>query len=204
MPSIDPIQRLIHAFSKLPSVGEKTASRFTFYLLNRSPEIAEEIANALSTLHSEVKFCSECAHLSAQDPCRFCSSKKRNSQLICVVEDVSALMAIEKTGEYRGLYHVLHGVISPFEGIGPDDLKIAELIRRLQRIASHQFLNEVEVIIATNPSVDGEATSLYLSELLKPLGVNISRIASGIPMGSNLQYADQLSLAQALMSRRKL
>ena len=204
MPSIDPIQRLIHAFSKLPSVGEKTASRFTFYLLNRSPEIAEEIASALSALHSEVKFCSECAHLSAQDPCRFCSNKKRDSQLICVVEDVSALMAIEKTGEYRGLYHVLHGVVSPFEGIGPDDLKIAELIRRLQRIASHKLLNEVEVIIATNPSVDGEATSLYLSELLKPLGVSISRIASGIPMGSNLQYADQLSLAQALMSRRKL
>ena len=124
--------------------------------------------------------------------------------MICVVEDVSALMAIEKTGEYRGLYHVLHGVISPFEGIGPDDLKIAELIRRLQRISSHHLLNEIEVIIATNPSVDGEATSLYLSELLKPLGVSISRIASGIPMGSNLQYADQLSLAQALMSRRKL
>ena len=204
MPSIDPIQRLILAFSKLPRVGEKTASRFTFDLLNRSPEIAEEIADALSALHSAVKFCSECAHLSAQDPCRFCNSEKRDSLTICVVEDVSALMAIEKTGEYRGLYHVLHGVISPFEGIGPDDLKIAALIRRLQKLSSKQALSEVEVIIATNPSVDGEATSLYLSELLKPLGVNISRIASGIPMGSHLQYADQLSLAQALVSRRKL
>ena len=204
MQHADPIQRLILAFSRLPSVGEKTASRFTFYLLNKAPEITEELSSALDALHQAVKFCSTCAHLSAQDPCRFCSSEKRDRTQICVVEDVSALMAIEKTGEYRGQYHVLHGVISPFEGIGPEDLKIAELIRRLQSIAQSQALNETEIIIATNPSVDGEATSLYLSELLKPLGVHVSRIASGVPMGSNLQYADQLSLAQALMSRRKL
>lgn len=204
MPEIDPIQRLILAFSRLPSVGEKTASRFTFYLLNRAPEIADELANALSALHNAVHFCSICAHLSAQNPCRFCMSEKRDRSLICVVEDVSALMAIEKTGEYRGLYHVLHGVISPFEGIGPEDLKVAELIRRLQVLSQEQALNEIEVIIATNPSIDGEATSLYLSELLKPLGVGLSRIASGVPIGSNLQYADQLSLAQALMSRRTI
>jgi recombination protein RecR len=200
----DPIQRLILAFSRLPSVGEKTAARFTFYLLNRDQEVTEELSNALSALHSTVQFCSTCAHLSAQDPCRFCASDKRDSSQICVVEDVSALMAIEKTGEYRGLYHVLHGVISPFEGIGPDDLKIAALLRRLQGHAKADSLSDMEVILATNPSVDGEATSLYLSELLKPFGVQVSRIASGVPMGSNLQYADQLSIAQALVRRHTL
>jgi recombination protein RecR len=204
MQHVDPIQRLILAFSRLPSVGEKTAARFTFYLLNRDQEVTEELSSALKALHTAVQFCSICAHLSAQDPCRYCNSDKRDHTQICVVEDVSALMAIEKTGEYRGRYHVLHGVISPFEGIGPDDLKIAELIRRLQVLTQTTDLGEVEIIIATNPSVDGEATSLYLSELLKPLGVSVSRIASGVPMGSNLQYADQLSLAQALMSRRKI
>lgn len=204
MQHADPIQRLILAFSRLPSVGEKTAARFTFYLLNKNPEVTEELSRALDALHQTVKFCSVCAHLSAQDPCRFCVSEKRDRRQICVVEDVSALMAIEKTGEYRGQYHVLHGVISPFEGIGPEELKIADLLRRLQNIAQTQALNEIEIIIATNPSVDGEATSLYLSELLKPMGVHVSRIASGVPMGSHLQYADQLSLAQALMSRRKL
>lgn len=204
MQHVDPIQRLILAFSRLPSVGEKTAARFTFYLLNRDPEVTEELSSALKALHTAVQFCSVCANLSAQDPCRYCRSDKRDHTQICVVEDVSALMAIEKTGEYRGRYHVLHGVISPFEGIGPDDLKVAELIRRLQVLTQTTDLGEVEIIIATNPSVDGEATSLYLSELLKPLGVSISRIASGVPMGSNLQYADQLSLAQALISRRKI
>ena len=200
----DPIQRLILAFSRLPSVGEKTAARFTFYLLNRDQEVTEELSNALTALHSTVQFCSTCANLSAQDPCRFCASDKRDSSQICVVEDVSALMAIEKTGEYRGLYHVLQGVISPFEGIGPDDLKIAALLRRLQGHAKADSLSDMEIILATNPSVDGEATSLYLSELLKPFGVQVSRIASGVPMGSNLQYADQLSIAQALVRRRTL
>lgn len=200
----DPIQRLILAFSRLPSVGEKTAARFTFYLLNRAPEITQELSEALNSLHTAIHFCSSCANLSAEDPCRFCSSDKRDRSQICVVEDVSALMAIEKTGEYRGLYHVLHGVISPFEGLGPDDLKIAELIRRLRVYAQESSLASVEIILATNPSVDGEATSLYLSELLKPLGVSVSRIASGVPMGSNLQYADQLSIAQALVRRRAM
>ena len=202
MKHADPIQRLILAFSRLPSVGEKTAARFAFYLLNRDPEVTEELSEALKALHTAVQFCSVCANLSAQDPCRFCSSDKRERSQICVIEDVSALMAIEKTGEYKGLYHVLHGVISPFEGVGPDDLKVAELIRRLQGYAQSSSLKDVEVILATNPSVDGEATSLYLSELLKPLGVSVSRIASGVPMGSNLQYADQLSIAQALVRRR--
>ena len=166
--------------------------------------MTHELAEALQALHTSVQFCSLCAHLSAQDPCRFCTDPRRNQDQICVVEDVSALMAIEKTGEYRGLYHVLHGVISPLSGIGPDDLKVAELLRRLQTMGQRHTLSEVEIILATNPSVDGEATSLYLSELLRPLGVTLSRIASGVPMGSTLQYADQLSIAQALMSRRAL
>ena len=200
----DPIQRVIHAFSRLPSVGEKTAARFAFFLLNRDPEITQDLAEALNTLHDAVRFCSTCAHLSAQDPCRFCADLRRDHSQICVVEDVSALMAIEKTGEHRGLYHVLHGVISPLSGIGPDDLKVADLLRRLQIVGQQRPLDEIEVILATNPSVDGEATSLYLSELLRPFGVKLSRIASGVPMGSTLQYADQLSIAQALVSRRTL
>lgn len=204
MSTADPIQRLIHAFSRLPSVGEKTAARFTFFLLNRDPEITQDLAEALNALHQAVRFCSECAHLSAQDPCRFCADLKRDPQQICVVEDVSALMAIEKTGEYRGRYHVLHGVISPFEGIGPDDLKIADLLRRLQALNTEGRLEDVEVILATNPSVDGEATALYLSSILKPMGMTLTRIASGIPMGGHLQYADQLSIAQAIVSRRQL
>ena len=131
MSEADPIQRVIHAFSRLPSVGEKTAARFAFFLLNQDPEITRDLASALSALHSQVRFCSSCAHLSALDPCRFCADQRRDHAQICVVEDVSALMAIEKTGEYRGLYHVLHGVISPLAGVGPDELKVAELLRRL-------------------------------------------------------------------------
>ena len=200
----DPIERVIHSFSRLPSVGEKTAARFAFFLLNQSPEVTEELSDALKMLHETVKFCERCAHLSARSPCRFCSDTRRTPDLICIVEDVSALMAIEKTGEFQGLYHVLHGVISPLAGVGPDDLKIAELIRRLQTRATQDELSEVEVILATNPSVDGEATALYLSQLLRPFGVKLSRIASGVPMGSTLHYADQLSIAQALMSRRSL
>jgi recombination protein RecR len=211
MAHVDPIRRLILAFSRLPSVGEKTAARFTFYLLNRDRQYTADLAEALSALHSEVQFCSVCAHLSAIDPCPICTNPHRDPTLICVVEDVSALMAIEKTGEYRGMYHVLHGVIDPPAGVGPEDLKIAALLRRLQGGGSAHIHQEaltstesVEVILATNPSIDGEATALYLQRLLKPLGVKLSRIASGIPIGTHLQYADQLSLAQALISRRHL
>lgn len=204
MSEADPIQRVIHAFSRLPSVGEKTAARFAFFLLNQDPEITQDLAEALHTLHNHVRFCSTCAHLSALDPCRFCTDPRRDHSQICVVEDVSALMAVEKTGEYRGLYHVLHGVITPLSGVGPDEIKVAELLRRLQSLPPEITLSDVEVILATNPSVDGEATSLYLSELLRPLNVRLSRIASGVPMGSTLQYADSLSIAQALVSRRTL
>lgn len=202
MQPVDPIQRLILAFSRLPSIGEKTASRLTFFLLNQPDELSQELAQALAQLHQEVKICSICAHHSAIDPCQYCTDPKRNPLQICVVEDLSALMAVERTGEYHGLYHVLHGVISPLDGIGPDDLYIRHLLQRLNRLETS--LSNVEVILATNPNVDGEATALYLHRLLKTLGVQVSRIASGIPMGSHLQYADQLSLAQALLSRRNL
>ena len=135
-PPIDPIQRLILAFSRLPSIGEKTASRLTFFLLNQSPDLSQEIANALNQLHKEIKICSICAHHSAQNPCQYCQDPKRNRHQICVVEDLSALMAVERTGEYHGLYHVLHGVISPLDGIGPDDLYIRHLLQRLHSLSS--------------------------------------------------------------------
>ena len=201
---VDPIQRLILAFSRLPTIGEKTAARLAFFLLNRDPEIAQDLSDALAQLHTAIEFCDQCAHISAQNPCQYCSDPKRNQAHICVVEDLSALMAIEKTGEHQGVYHVLHGVIAPLEGIGPEDLKIALLIRRLQQLLSQYQSDEIEIILATNPSVDGEATALYLQRILQTSQIKISRIASGVPIGSHLQYADQLSLAQALLSRRVL
>jgi recombination protein RecR len=204
MSTVDPIKRLILAFSRLPTIGEKTASRLAFFLLNRDPEIAQDLSFALANLHTAVEFCKMCAHVSAQNPCEYCNDPKRNQAHICVVEDLSALMAIEKTGEHRGVYHVLHGVIAPLDGIGPEDLKITLLLHRLQNLLGHYSSSDIEIILATNPSVDGEATALYLQRLLKGSQVKISRIASGIPIGSHLQYADQLSLAQALLSRRIL
>jgi len=198
---VDPIQRLILAFSRLPSIGEKSASRLTFFLLNQEPEITEELSQALSALHSSVFFCENCQNLSASNPCSICSDDRRNQGQICVVEDVSALRAIERTGEYRGLYHVLHGVFSPLDGVGPEDLKIAELLRRLQNIPADR---SPEIIIATNMSIDGEATAMYLQSILSPSGYRLSRISSGIQVGTHLQYADQSSLAQSLLSRRFL
>ena len=175
MSPIDPIQRLILAFSRLPSIGEKTASRLTFFLLNQSPDLSQELAHALNQLHKEIKICSICAHHSALNPCQYCQDPKRNQHQICVVEDLSALMAVERTGEYHGLYHILHGVISPLDGIGPDDLYIRHLLQRLHLLSSEIDRSNVEIIIATNPNVDGEATALYLHRLLKPFGVHLSK-----------------------------
>ena len=196
--SRDPLQRLIHALSKLPSIGEKSATRLTFFLLNAEPSISEELISALQEVRAKISFCSLCANLTADDPCRYCADPKRDAGLVCVVESPASLRAIEVTGEYRGRYHVLHGLLNPLEGLGPEALRLAPLLQRVRA-------GEVrEVILATSSTVEGEATAIYLQRLLSPLGPRVSRIASGIPIGADLQYADALSLARALESRQLL
>ena len=193
----DPIKRLIHAFSRLPGIGEKTATRLAFFVLDADDFVPRELAEALIEASSKVRLCSVCCNLTESDPCQICADTRRDSTVICVVESVPSLMAIERTGEYRGLYHVTHGVFSPLEGIGPDELHLRELVNRLQGDVQ-------EIIVATNPSVEGEATALYIQRLCRPLRVKVSRIASGVPIGSDLEYADQVTLARALEGRREL
>lgn len=196
-----PVERLIQAFAKLPGVGEKTATRFVFYLLRVSKQIATDLSTALRELHEKVKLCSVCCNITDRDPCRFCSDPRREAQIICVVQEPSDVSAIEKTGAYRGHYHVLHGSLSPLEGIGPEDLKIKELLARLKDSAAK------EIILATDANVEGDTTSLYLSGLLKPLkplGILVSRLALGIPVGSELDYLDSSTLSKALEERREI
>jgi recombination protein RecR len=194
---IDPIARLTVLFARLPGVGEKTAQRLAFHVLKSPPEYARDLAEALLALRVEVRLCSSCCNLTAQDPCTLCLDPQRDARMICVVESVPDLLAIERTREFRGRYHVLHGTLSPLDGIGPDQLKIKELLARVPAGLD-------EVIVATDPTVEGEATALYLTRLLKPLGVKVTRIAQGVPTGSNLEYADQITLARALSGRREL
>ena len=192
----DPIARLTLLLAKLPGVGEKTAQRLAFHILKSPPEYARELSEALALLRDEVRLCSQCCNLTAQDPCAICKDPQRDPRAICVVESVPDLLAIERTREFRGRYHVLHGALSPLDGIGPDQLKIKELLPRLQGVD--------EVIVATDPTVEGEATALYLTRLVKPLGVKVTRIAQGVPMGGDLEYADQVTLARARQGRREL
>jgi recombination protein RecR len=194
--SRDPIARLTVLLAKLPGVGEKTAQRLAFHILKSPGQYARELAEALLALQADVRLCSVCCNLTAQDPCPICSDTQRDSRAICVVESVPDLLAVERTREFRGRYHVLHGALSPLDGVGPDQLKIKELLARLQGVE--------EVIIATDPTVEGEATALYLTRLIKPLGVRVTRIAQGLPMGGDLEYADQVTLARALQGRREL
>ena len=194
--SQDPIARLTVLFAKLPGVGEKTAQRLAFHVLKSPPEYARDLAEALLALRQEVRLCSVCCNLTAQDPCPICTDTQRDAKVICVVESVPDLLAVERTREFRGRYHVLHGALSPLDGVGPDQLKIKELLARLQGVE--------EVIVATDPTVEGEATALYITRLIKPLGVRVSRIAQGVPMGGDLEYADQVTLARALQGRREL
>lgn len=196
-PLQDPIRRLVLALTRLPGIGERTATRLTFFLLNAAPEVASDLSAALADLRERVRFCRVCANLTEADPCRFCADPRRDDHLICVVESVPSLLAIERTGEYRGRYHVLHGVLSPLDGVGPEALHLKELVARLGHGVD-------EVIVATNPSVEGEATALYLQRLLRPLGVRVTRIASGVAVGSDLEYADQLTLSRALAGRREM
>lgn len=192
------IEKLIEAFEKLPSIGNKTAARLAFYILNSSNEETNEFVEAILNAKKNLKYCSVCYNISDTDPCTICSNSARDKSIICVVEDVKDVVAMEKTHEFKGVYHVLHGSISPMNGIGPDDIKIKELLARLMD-------GDVkEVILATNPRVEGEATAIYLSKLIKPLGVTVTRIAHGIPVGGDLEYTDEVTLSKALEGRREI
>lgn len=199
----DPIKRLVQCLSRLPGVGEKTATRLAFHLV-RGPEAhARELATALLDVVEKIRLCSTCMDLTEDDPCSRCTDARREPGVICVVASPSDLVAIDRAGEFRGRYHVLHGLLSPLEGIGPEDIRIAELIRRLSAGADGE--PEVsEVIVATSASVEGEATAMYLARVVKPLGVQVSRIASGIPVGGELEYSDQATIARALAGRSAL
>ena len=192
------IEKLIESFEKLPSIGNKTAARLAFYILNASQEETDEFVNSIINAKKNLKYCSKCWNISDTDPCPICGNPKRDQSQICVVEDVRDIVAMEKTHEFKGVYHVLHGSISPMNGIGPDDIKIKELLARLMD-------GQVkEVILATNPRVEGEATAMYLSKLIKPLGVKVTRIAHGIPVGGDLEYTDEITLTKALEGRREI
>ena len=192
------IEKLIEAFEKLPSIGSKTAARLAFYILNSSEEETKEFVNSILKTKKNLKYCSVCYNISDTDPCMICANKGRDKSIICVVEDVKDIVAMEKTHEFKGVYHVLHGSISPMNGVGPDDIKIKELLSRLME-------GDVkEIILATNPRVEGEATAMYLSKLIKPLGIKVTRIAHGIPVGGDLEYTDEITLSKALEGRREL
>ena len=192
------IEKLIESFEKLPSIGHKTAQRLAFYMLDLSNEEAEDFTNSILNAKKNLKFCSKCFNISDTDPCNICGNPKRDPTTICVVEDVRDVIAMERTHEYGGLYHVLHGSISPMNGIGPDDIKIKELLSRTMDGSVK------EVILATNPRVEGEATSMYISKLLKPLGIKSTRIARGIPVGGDLEYTDEITLTKALEGRSEI
>lgn len=197
----DAINRLVAQLAKLPGIGEKTAQRLAFHVLRSPPEFARGLAQALTEVVDRVRLCQRCfsLHDGPEDTvCGFCSDGRRDDRVLCVVEGIADELAIERTREFKGRYHVLHGVLSPLEGIGPEQLRIRELVLRLQDAPVE------EVIVATNPDVEGEATALYLTRLLKPVGVKVSRLAQGIPMGGDLEYADQATLARALAARRDL
>lgn len=191
-----PIDRVVHYLSQLPGIGEKTATRLTFFILRQKPTFAKELSVALADLHDKVSLCQRCQNLTEINPCRLCSDGKRDSHSVLVVETPQDLMAIERSQSYRGQYHILHGAISPLEGVGPNDLKIAELLSRI----SGEGIQEV--ILATNPNVEGEATALYLVKILSPLGVKVTRIASGVPVGGGIEYLDPLTLKRAIEGRR--
>jgi recombination protein RecR len=192
------VERLIEELNRLPGIGPKTASRLTFYLLRSPQEQVQALAQAVSELQEKVVTCSVCFNIAETSPCRICGDTQRDRTLICVVEEPLDVLAIERTGQYDGLYHVLHGAISPIEGVGPEDLRIAELTRRLDTSPVQ------EVILATNPSLEGESTAMYISRQLGPLGVRVTRLAHGLPMGGDLEYADEVTLTRALEGRREM
>jgi recombination protein RecR len=193
-----PIDRLVHELAKLPGIGERTAQRLAFFILRQPGEYAQALSSALVDVKEKVRLCSECMNLTQEDPCHICSDARRSPEVVCVVEDPSDVMAVERTHSFRGRYHILHGALSPLDNVGPDDIKITELVRRLEG-------GEIEeVIVATNANVEGEATALYLSKILKPTGIRITRLASGIPVGGDLEYIDASTLSRALEERREI
>jgi len=191
-----PVQDLIDELGRLPGVGPKSAQRIAFHLLKLSTEDALRIATAIAVVKERVSFCTICFNISEGDACGICSDTRRETSVVCVVEEPRDIVAVEKTGEYRGRYHVLQGAISPIEGIGPDQLRVKELLTRIEPEGIE------EVILCTNPNIEGEATAMYLGRLLKPLGIRVTRIASGLPVGGDLEYADELTLGRALEGRR--
>jgi recombination protein RecR len=198
----DPIQRLVRELARLPGVGERTATRLAFHLVRRPESQVRELAAALLDVVDKIHLCSVCANLTERDPCSLCTDGRRDPATICVVSTPAELLAIDRAGHYTGHYHVLHGLLSPLDGVGPEDLRIRELIRRLE--PSEGTARVQEVIVATSASVEGEATALYLARLIKPLGVAVTRIASGIPVGGELEYSDQATIARALAGRSPL
>jgi recombination protein RecR len=194
----EPVARLIEALQKLPGVGPKTAQRLTFFLLKRSPDEVNELADSLVQLKARILHCTVCFNVTEEDPCRICRDPGRDARGLCIVEEPNDLLALERTGEFRGRYHVLLGALSPLDGIGPEDLKVRELLQRLEAGGVE------EVILATNPSVEGEATAIYLAKLLRPLGIRTTRIARGLPVGGDLEYADEVTLSKALEGRREM
>ena len=192
------IEKLIEAFEKLPSIGNKTAARLAFYILDADEKETNEFIEAIQNAKKNLKYCSICYNITDTEPCSICANKNRDHSVICIVEDVRDVVAMEKTHEFKGVYHVLHGSISPMNGVGPDDIKIKELLSRLMS-------GEVkEIILATNPRVEGEATAMYISKLVKPLGIKVTRIAHGIPVGGDLEYTDEVTLSKALEGRREI
>ncbi len=192
---MDPIRRLVSELARLPGIGEKTATRLAFHLVRANRQQVRDLAQALVDVTDKIRLCSVCMNMTEADPCTLCTDMRREPETICVVATPSDLIAIDRGGHFRGRYHVLHGLLSPLEGIGPDDIRLAELVRRLSAEAVS------EVIIATSPSVDGEATAMYIARTLKPLGVRVSRIATGLPVGGELEYSDQATIARALAGR---
>jgi recombination protein RecR len=194
----EPIARLIDELRRLPGIGQKTAQRLAYSLLRRSREEAERLSQAILDVKEKIRCCSRCNNFSDRDPCHYCTSPNRSQETICVVEEPNDILSIEKTREYHGQYHVLHGVLSPINGVGPEDLKLKNLVERLREG------NVKEIIVATNPNVEGEATATYLARLLKPIGVRVSRLALGLPVGSDLEFADEVTMSKALEHRHDL
>ncbi|RKD22823.1 recombination protein RecR [Ammoniphilus oxalaticus] len=194
----EPIAKLIEGFTKLPGIGPKTATRLAFFVLKMEEEDVLDLGKALVNAKRDLLFCSQCQNITDTDPCYLCNDKARDASCICVVQEPKDLIAMERTREFQGAYHVLHGAISPMEGIGPEDIRLPELLKRLQ---DEQVQ---ELILATNPNIEGEATAMYISRLVKPFGIRVTRIAHGLPVGGDLEYADEVTLTKALEGRREL
>ncbi len=193
---IEPISRLVNEFSKLPGVGRKTAERYAYHIIRQSDDSAKSFSDAIMNVKAKIKFCECCGNYTEVSPCKLC--RERSSKVMCVVKDPKDLMAVEKAGSYKGQYHVLHGTINPLAGVGPNDIRLKELLSRISNGETD------EIIIATNPDVEGEATAMYIAKLIKPLGIKVTRIAQGISMGSELEYADEVTLSKALADRREI